>query len=321
MKLSDNTARSLMLICLLATCFAAHADVRNVPVDCADVPAGASFPETTSGPGEYALIRTVGETTNDAWQIIRGQVSDYINASYVADTNWTTIKFYFNGQNDQTHTVPAGVTQAIVKCWGAGGKTGANNTAGTGGSTVQPTPVIPGNVFTVRVGCTGTSTNGGWPGGGNPDKHTYNYGSGGGGYSGVFVGTNIICIAGGGGGGSYYTSTGANGGGMTGGQAAKSGSGAGGTQTSGGGNGSYLQGGNGIYTGGALAGGGGGGGYYGGGGGGYFAAGGGGSGYISSDLGSSYQGVVTEDEDYESGIGVANGNGMIVIKYRTPTEQ
>lgn len=271
-----------------------------------------------SGPGEYALYRVAGETTNYEWRIIRGQVSQYVNASYVWTPYGVTNKFFVNGTNEQTYTIPAGITQCVIKCFGAGG---GSTKGGTGGSCIQPYSCIPGELLTLRVGNRGrfddASPNpGGWPGGGSAVGHTGYRGGGGGGYTGVFSGTNVICIAGGGGGGNSNYSTGGNGGGLFGGDGGRIG-GYGGSQSSGGANGgiAYFGGSNTQY----YASGGGGGGYYGGG-----AArniesgGGGGSGYVSTPNGYSYTGLLTGDADYEAGIGVAGGNGMIVILHDAP---
>lgn len=270
---------------------------------------GASLPSNNLvGAGTYALTRTItGSTTSDQWQIISGQLSTILNASFVADTNWTTVKFYANGTNEQTYTIPAGVTQAIVKCWGGGGGAGFAS-GGDGGTSYQPISVNPLAVLTFRV-----STDQGWPGGGTNSAG----GAAGGGYSGAFIGTNILVIAGGGGGsGSSISGDGGDGGGLAGEDGGGYKRGYGGTQESGGSSGGgFLQGGSSDTVGRGC----GGGGYYGGGAStDYRGSGGGGSGYISSIYGLTFQGVITGDEDYEAGIGVAGGSGMIVIKHPTP---
>ncbi|NCU40143.1 hypothetical protein EOL73_00100 [Candidatus Saccharibacteria bacterium] len=295
----------------------------NAGVVALTVSGGASLPAATSGPGEYALIRTVGETTNDAWQIIRGQVSDYINASYTWTPWGVTNKFYANGTNDQTYTIPVGVTQVVIKCWGAGGGNG-NKAGGEGGTSFCPIEVLGGDVLTMRVGLPGSvvdsgTIQGGWPGGGSAKSANVTAKDGsGGGYTAVFFGTNMMVLAGGGGGGGYYGIGGA-GGGATGGNGVGSFGASGGSITNSAG---FLLGGDNNNT---SHGGGGGGGYHGG-----FGcvsdyssrggAGGGGSGYVSIPIGITYQGCITEDADYEAGIGVASGNGMIVILHNTPTE-
>lgn len=188
----------------------------------------------------------------------------------------------------------------LVKMWGAGGGAGALY-GGPGGFSSGMITLEAGTVFTVRGGGPGNNggsgAQGGVPGGGNGDGNGLR-GSGGG-YSGIFIYTNLvdepfvefsqaIMLAGGGGGsGNPATGTlyyGGAGGGLNGGAGAggtdggdQSGGGTGGTN---GQDGSQLQGGN------ALTGGGGG--YYGGGGGGdrgtFVPGGGGGSGFINSPL-------------------------------------
>lgn len=214
----------------------------------------------------------------------------------------------------------ATATPMFFKVWGAGGGgSSASNSGGRGGYAEGFITLQPNTTYKVVVGGPGQTGNwnlgvaGGSPGGGGLCGRTNSgtaWRGSGGGYSGIFVGTethaNSLLIAGGGGGGADpANAAGGNGGGTTGGtgpQPANGGPGGGGTQTQGGaagttganysaGNtaGSALTGGKGATT---LtttySGAGGGGGYYGGGGGGgnntAGGNGGGGSGYLHPTL-------------------------------------
>jgi hypothetical protein len=71
-----------------------------------------------------------------------------------------------------TFTVPAGITQVTVKCWGGGGRGGRRNGSnlpgeggggGGGGFSCKLVTVVPGNTYTVHVGLGGN--NGGSPNG------------------------------------------------------------------------------------------------------------------------------------------------------------
>ncbi len=220
--------------------------------------------------------------------------------------------FNYNG-GDQTFTVPTGVTQIFVKCWGAGGGGGGvsgwsgGGTGGGGGFGAGYINTSGGTQYTVVVGQAGqTSGNSRTYGGGGQAPNTWGPGSGGG-QSGIFnsgsafsggsfVGSTAraLIIAGGGGGGGANRNPGSTRGGAGGGYFGDVGSanyvnnyGVGGDQRRGG----YGDGG----TGGAMSGsncnvsygGGGGGGWYGGGAGQYeepqdMGGGGGGSGYINT---------------------------------------
>lgn len=200
----------------------------------------------------------------------------------------------------------AGGGPVTIKMWGAGGGTGHpyGPVGGAGGYATGTFTFASGTTLIVRVGGAGiyvqksSGTNaGGWPGGGisgNANSNSQGAG-GGGGYSGVFVSTTPVLIAGAGGGCGYFDTQGGAGGGSSG-QTAVPRSGytasTGGTQSAGGttgspysgqsGNGSSLQGGPGS-NGSDTTSGGGGGGYYGGGGGGYSSSGGGGSGFATTN--------------------------------------
>ena len=227
-----------------------------------------------------------------------GTRSVYADSNGVLTTTAATspsgkVIFTYTG-NAQSWTVPAGVVNATVKLWGAGGGGSDNAGPGGGGGFVYGTlKVTPGQVLTVIVGQGGANqSSSGTYGGGGGGSGTEN-GSGGG-RSAMQISGSEIVTAGGGGGGAHgcYCYGGGGGGGNTG----LTGTGgivpgSGGTQTAGGSSGgcntggSQFQGGTGCSN---SWGGGGGGGYYGGGGGGNGSGndgpGGGGSSYISNSL-------------------------------------
>ncbi len=249
------------------------------------------------------------------------------------------ISFDYTGE-EQTWTVPAGVTSIFVDLRGASG--GVNNEGGTpdvyndiegfGGRLVGTIPVTPGDVIFINAGGagnTGIGGAGGFNGGANGGAGFDFYGGGGGGgASDIRIGGNALAnrkmVAGGGGGEglNYFAGgdNGGNGGDLVGMNGTSGGGeldtpGAGGTQVSGGAGGSaaiygffYLNGSDGGFgfggAGGADgAGGGGGGGYYGGGGA-VWAGGGGGSNYADP----SATGVFHTQ-------GFQSGNGLVIIQY------
>ncbi|HLX26709.1 MAG TPA: glycine-rich protein [Candidatus Cybelea sp.] len=250
-------------------------------------------------------------------------------------------KFSYTGE-EQSFTVPMGVTAITVKAEGASG--GGRN-GGRGGRVTATIPVTPYENLAIFVGGKGDQA-GGFNGGGDGGTSSYEYGYGGGGASDVRQGGNrpadrvVVAGAGGGVGGFAvygYDEKGGAGGGSIGGAGAclglfNGGSGSGGSQTAGGSggaggigdpdgqpgaNGKRFRGGPGasvpsrhLDTGG----GGGGGGYYGGGGGGSGGrgtsgdgCGGGGGG------GSSY--AEPSAHNVKSRQGINSGNGRIVIYY------
>lgn len=174
---------------------------------------------------------------------------------------------------DQTFTVPAGLTSLFVDAYGA---QGAGPVGGNGGRVqFTITPVIPGEVLTIRVG-----TQAGFGGGGSPGIGSIAFP--GGGYSAVLRSGAPLVVAGGGGGTADFATAGGAGGGVAavdgtngtgttgGGGGLSSGGGSGGAAGTGdtsGTAGASLQGGTGA-AGTFGSGGGGGGGYFGGGGGG-----------------------------------------------------
>jgi hypothetical protein len=236
--------------------------------------------------------------------------------------------------DDQDFVVPAGVTQVVVKLWGAGG--GSHNTAdgGAGGFVTGTLAVTPGETLTIVIGQGGLNGESAYGGGGGSTEDS-NPARGGGGRSAVRRGAIELVTAGGGGGAGNSQSGGA-GGGETGQQAGPAsystanngGAGGGGGQNSGGQGGGGIGGQAGAALQGASAGhhagGGGGGGWYGGGSGGAGGTDGGGGG------GSSYTGGLTnattssgagtscgnsDDNDYQAGTCAPNQNGLAVFSW------
>jgi len=233
----------------------------------------------------------------------------------------------------QTYVVPAGVSWLSVDALGArGGENsdpGRPAAGGKGGRVKATIPVTPGENLQLNVGCTSTSTAGGWNGGA---AGGVNPGSGGGGSTDVRRGgtapINRVLVAGGGGGAggnsSALNSGGAGGGlvGGTGGSASYDGvtyiGGRGGSQAAGGLGGLWstsIVGSPGTSgTGGASSsgyqGGGGGGGYYGGGGGGAHNGGGGGSSWVTP---------AAVDVSSVQGDSASAGNGSVALSYIVDT--
>jgi hypothetical protein len=256
--------------------------------------AGAAGGPTGSGADGLAVIR--------------------MNTGATAPTR-TKLAFSYTGAN-QTWTVPAGVTEVLVRMWGAGGGGGGPGgwtqgyPGGAGGYTTAMVPVSPGDVLTLQVGERGAymfpngSTPGYGGGGGYGGASDNRYAASGGGRTSILKnGTEILVAGGGGGGGSESGgSSNWNHGGAGGGLVGESGyqyngtPATGGTQSAGGAGALGGSGGSNDGTAGARFnggrpvvnsyGGGGGGGYYGGGGGAHAASnmggGGGGSGYIAA---------------------------------------
>jgi Glycine rich protein len=208
--------------------------------------------------------------------------------------------------DEQTFTVPAGVTSIHVIAVGARGGTGQNSpvVGGFGAVAIADIPVTPGQTLYVNVGTNGTDGSalggGGFNGGGDSGSPAGAYGGGGGGASDVrtisrAIGTTFfsrLVTAGGGGGSGAASLAGAGGdageagsasvGAAGGGPGTATAGGAGGTGGCAGENGQLGGGGDsvgGSCTGGPPGvGGGGGGGLYGGGGGGTSSSGAGGGG-------------------------------------------
>ncbi len=257
-----------------------------------------------------------------------------------------SVSFSYTG-GVQEWTVPAGVTQAtftVVGARGGGGcgTLGGTNLPGNGGEVIVTMPVVPGQVYQVRVGGAGEAGNcaasnhaaGGYNGGGTggASKNVF-AGGGGGGASDVRhapYGPVARDVVGGGGGGGAGWFGGAGGGGAEpeGYHGGNGLGGGGGTQVAGGSagiqgggcgpgeGGTFAAGGNGGFLGiptknsQAAAGGGGGGGWNGGGGGGCAAvdnAGGGGGGSSHGPAGSVFIDAVN-----------SAGHGYVSIAYDQP---
>ncbi len=164
----------------------------------------------------------------------------------------------YTSANTYTYTVPTGVTNLIVKAWGAGGGGGGGSSNGDGGNgggggyTQSTLSVTPGENLTVTVG------EGGGGGGGNSSGD----GGGGGGYTSIYRGGTPLLIAsggGGGGGGDNSSGTpggqGGAGGGTNGQNGGDSSNGLGGTGATGGTSGSGGNGGNNGQSGSSFTGG------------------------------------------------------------------
>lgn len=224
------------------------------------------------------------------------------------------VSFVYVTNAPQFFTVPSGVTNMAAWIWGGG----ANNFAG--GSTFITFPVVPGENLELRVpngGTTATITNsffyGYWPGGGDGYAKGAATVGGGGGYSAILRGTNLVAVSGGG-------TAGGIGGGISGGTTGGI-DGKGGTQVAGGAPGStnqtagsFLHGGSATTNATAM---GGGGGYFGGGAGPNY--GGGGSGFVNTSIGAvgyTFRGLVgSELPEYITGKGGPNQSGLIVLGY------
>ena len=264
----------------------------------------------------------------------------------------TTEIFTFTG-NQQTFTVPAGVTAVTIETWGsqggAGEYEGGGGTPGAGGNGGYVTAIItvmPGEALYVYVGGQGAAAAGnnggagGFNGGGNGGSTTNNAigraGGGGGGVSDVRQGgaalANQVVVAGGGGGGGgqQINDTGGDGGGgggttgVTGNNGAAGGNGGGGgTPAAGGAGGTGNPGNDGAA--GALGNGGAGGSDDlfqvgaggGGGGGGYYGGGGGEQGELNAGGGggggSSYTDPAATSVTYTQGS--RTGDGLVRITY------
>ena len=264
----------------------------------------------TSTPACSSGVGVGGPDSNTVANTVGGHgcvVIKYVDAGVV-----TYATFNYTGE-DQTWTVPSGVTSAIFFLLGAGGGGSTYATFGDGGGGGYATgsySVTAGQIFTIIVGQAGggyqgTSgtvgnclhtplTYGGGGQGGSCQVDVYAPGSlfysSGGGRSAIRISgaTTDLATAGGGGGGGYGGTSAGGGGGGSSGVAGGTGAngGGGGTQSAGGAKG-YSGRNNGTagaaFLGGRSddEGGGGGGGRFGGGGGGDNAGGGGGSSYVS----------------------------------------
>ncbi len=234
--------------------------------------------------------------------------------------SWSQITTFDYTGSMQTYTVPPGVTEIQIECWGAqGGASGICGGAldfdgGHGGYAIGNLTVTPGEDLYIFVGENPEGNPMGYAAGGfNGGGDSQTYGGPGGGASDVRQGGSTlddrVIVAGGGGGGNNGCpdhGDGGDGGGLSGVDGVAFygfDPGEGGTQVAGGagyggaGSGSFGQGGHGI----SYHMGGGGGGWYGGGGA-YASGSGGGSSYIDG---------VT---DGETTVGVREGHGQVIIE-------
>lgn len=313
-----------------ANVHASNVYVRGVALS-TNSPLGWIPPVTNAFAWQTLQATVVGGVTNIFWSSILGPQG-------LPQGAYTNVLTFTPGtpNTNQTLTVPAGVTNLSVKLWGAAG--GSATPLGGEGACVGGNIVCaPGETLTLIVGAGGTyvgisTTNaGGIPGGGE-GRAIGSYGAGGGGgYTALYRGTNLLLLAAGGGGSAGDVTVGGAGGNLTGTNGSYGGgastAGTGGSQTTGGvTNGAYLQGGAGVYSGTGNQGcGGGGGGLQGGGGGqtgatGNRAGGGGGSNYVPPAYAWGVRGRNAFDEDYQAGVALpvassTGGNGMAKVRY------
>lgn len=236
---------------------------------------------------------------------------------FISDAAAQVTTFAFTGAV-QTYTVPAGVTNIQIECWGAQGGTGTGfdgveGTGGLGGYAIGELAVTPGQVLEVYVGGAGAMFGpGGFNGGGQAGT---NYGAAGGGASDVRTGAyalgDRVIVGGGGGGGTFgsYGHFGGEGGGLVGGMGDSGDgftAGSGGTQVAGGAAGCCY----GAASAGTFGLGAGPGDYHNAGGGGGWYGGGSGAGHAGAGGGSSYiAGVVAGSTTP----GLRTGDGEVVI--------
>lgn len=147
-------------------------------------------------------------------------IEQYTGSNWVQLNPFGRQAFSFTN-NNQTLTIPTGVSVMLAKCWGAGGAAGTpggwyiGSPGGGGGYMSSVIPVTPGENLIVIVGRGGEPNAGtvGFGGGGRASHNGVDnrYTGGGGGYSGIFRTSvtqgNALIIAGGGGGGGSSRST------------------------------------------------------------------------------------------------------------------
>jgi hypothetical protein len=294
-----------------------------------------SFSQISNREGVSALNRNLSTNAlyaaesgiNDAYTYERS-----IYGSSSSSGSSGTQVFSYSG-NDQSYTVPSGVTSITVNLYGASG--GSNNSSATGGLGAETTGTIavtPGEILDLKVGGSGaspylnSSASGGYPDGGAAQGNNFSQsGGGGGGSSSIWSSGTPLAIAGGGGGvGGNNGGDGGGGGSNQGQNGVTSASQYVGTSSSyynvGGGGGTQSSGGRGsspgsLYSGGAGSVGDGGGG--GGGGGGYYGGGGGtGDTNVPSQGSGGGGGSSLTPSNGVSIPAVKSGNGQIII---TPT--
>lgn len=133
------------------------------------------------------------------------RLSALLALSVNAFSQTDSVVFSFTG-GIQSFTVPACVSSITIKAFGAQGAQGGGMTGGAGGFGAYikgDRTVLPGEVYTIKVGGSGTITAGGYNGGGDGGSvGSDGKGGGGGGATSIYDSNlNLIAIAGGGGGG------------------------------------------------------------------------------------------------------------------------
>ena len=168
--------------------------------------------------------------TNEKLNVV-SRTSNTYTTDYNSATKEVTLTFPYTGE-EQTWTVPDGVTKIHVDAYGASGCTvspqeGGNGKIGKGGRVQTKLSVTSGQVLNIYVGGTRHYTTqahatGGWNGGGNAPSGTYSGVSfTGGGATDIRIGgtdlSNRVIVAGGGGGEANREQwRGGDGGGLTG---------------------------------------------------------------------------------------------------------
>jgi hypothetical protein len=201
--------------------------------------------------GPLAIMSAAAVTTTGAAAVTPVTETAPQASSCAAPGYAHCLRYSFTG-DDQSFTVPAGVTKISVLLWGAGGGGASSSngqfTAGAGGYTTGDVAVHPGQHFTVTAGQGGSASGTNYSvygyGGGGLGGNGMHTGGAGGGLSALWdgpYGSDPVLIAGGGGGatpdaphgadGNYTATVGGGGGGGLNGGSDKSGySGGGGTQ-------------------------------------------------------------------------------------------
>ncbi len=165
-----------------------------------------------SGP----FVSVISGLTPATTYYIRAYATNSVGTSYGPQITFntgtaTTSTFNYTG-GVQNFTVPANVTSITINAKGAGGISGTTNAGGTGGSAAGTLAVTPGQSYSIYVGGTGSTSTGGFNGGGNG---VGSWGGGGGAsdvrFGGAALANRIIVGAGGGGGNNEGTNVNING--------------------------------------------------------------------------------------------------------------
>ncbi|MBK9764024.1 MAG: hypothetical protein IPO87_11865 [Flavobacteriales bacterium] len=119
------------------------------------------------------LIRNQQLVPNNTSRTGQKELTKVLTRAILGAFFWFSFMFPTNAQiattysSSSTFTVPVGVTELAVECWGGGGR-GASRTSngrgggGGGGAYARSTiPVVPGNTYTVTVGGGSTGTGAG----------------------------------------------------------------------------------------------------------------------------------------------------------------